>query len=135
VSVQGASLNIHEDERVKSKKWLNNLLEEEANQYNSENPFDPLTDPSVGCIEIVLSLTNWYHLYRRRYPPKDEVDIQDDLPQGYAVFDWESILHGNAGKLGEYKKPEVPLDKISCYLYEFHIDSYASHSLPPLQWT
>jgi hypothetical protein len=38
--------------------------------------------------------------------------IIDDQPQGYAAFDWESILHGNAGKLGDYKELDVLPDKI-----------------------
>ena len=56
---------------------LHNLLEDEVAEYNSKNPFDPITDPSDECIRIVLALLQWYHLYRRRFPPKDEVDIQD----------------------------------------------------------
>ena len=56
---------------------LHNLLEEEVKEYNNKNPFDPITDPSDECIGIVLLFIDWYHLYRRRYPPKDEVDIQD----------------------------------------------------------
>ena len=58
--------------------------------------------------------------------------IIDDQPQGYAALDWESILHGNAGKLGDYKELAVLQDKISRYLNGYHADSYASHSLPPL---
>ena len=44
--------------------------------------------------------------------------------------DWESILHGNTGKLGDYKELAVLSDKIASYLYEFHANFYASHSLP-----
>jgi hypothetical protein len=58
--------------------------------------------------------------------------VRDDQPQGYTAFDWESILHGNAGKLGDYKELAVLLNKIDCYLYEFHSDSYALHILPQL---
>ena len=67
---------------------LHNLLEEEVEEYNSQNPFDPITDPSDECIGIVLLFLNWYHLYRRRYPPKDEVDIQDlqALSLGYLLI-------------------------------------------------
>ena len=56
---------------------LHNLLQEEVDEYNSENPFDPVFDPSNECIGIVLLLLEWYQLYRRRYPPKDEIDIQE----------------------------------------------------------
>jgi hypothetical protein len=49
--------------------------------------------------------------------------IRDNQPQGYAVLDWESILHSNAGELGDYKELAVLPDKIARYLYEFHADS------------
>jgi hypothetical protein len=49
--------------------------------------------------------------------------IKDDQPQGYTAFDWESILHGNAGKLGDYKELAVLPDKIASHLYGFHADS------------
>ena len=55
---------------------LHNLLLEEVEEYNRANPFDPITDPSEECIGMVLLLINWYHLFRRRFPPKDQVDIQ-----------------------------------------------------------
>ena len=56
---------------------LHNLLQEEVEEYNRNNPFDPIVDPSDECIGIVLLFIDFYHLFRRRYPPKDEVDIQD----------------------------------------------------------
>ena len=58
--------------------------------------------------------------------------IKDDQPQGYAALDWENILHGSAGSLGDYKELAVLPDKIARYLYEFHAGSYSSHGLPPL---
>ena len=58
--------------------------------------------------------------------------IRDDQPQGYAAGDWDRILHGNAGILADYKELAIFPDKIACYLYEFHADSYASHGLPLL---
>jgi hypothetical protein len=62
--------------------------------------------------------------------------VKDDKPQGYTAFDWESILHDNAGVtllvLGNYKELAVLPDKIARYLYEFQADSYASLGLPPL---
>jgi hypothetical protein len=56
---------------------LPNLLQEEVEEYNRNNPFDPISDPSDECIGIVLLFLSWYNLYRRRYPPKDELDIAD----------------------------------------------------------
>ncbi len=58
--------------------------------------------------------------------------IKDDQPQGYAAFKWESVLHGNAGILGEYKELAVLSDKLARYLYEYDPNSYTSHGLPPL---
>ena len=58
--------------------------------------------------------------------------VNGDQPQGYAAFDWESILHGNAGELGDYKELAVLPDKIARYLYEYHAEDFASHGLPPL---
>ena len=58
--------------------------------------------------------------------------IKDDQPLGYAAFDWESILHGQAGILGDYKELAILPDKIARYLYEYHADSYPSHALPLL---
>ena len=59
--------------------------------------------------------------------------VKDDQPpQGFAAFKWESILHGNARILGDYKELAVLPDKIARYLYEYHADYYASHGLPPL---
>jgi hypothetical protein len=56
---------------------LHNHLEEEVEDYNRENPFDPIVDPSYECIGIVLLFIDWYLLFRRRFPPKDEVDIKE----------------------------------------------------------
>jgi hypothetical protein len=53
-----------------------------------------------------------------------------DQPQGYASLKWESILHGNAGELGDYKELAVLPDKIARYLYEFHADDYGLHDIP-----
>ena len=58
--------------------------------------------------------------------------IKDDQPQGFAAFEWETILHGNAGDLGDYKELAVLPDKIARYMYEYHADDYAAHGLPPL---
>ena len=58
--------------------------------------------------------------------------VRDDLPQGYAAWDWDRILQGNAGILCDYKDLAILPDKTASYLYGFHADSYASHGLPPL---
>ncbi len=57
---------------------------------------------------------------------------KDDRPQGFAAFDWETILHSRAGILGDYKELAVLPDKIARYLYEFHAEYYALHGLPPV---
>ena len=51
--------------------------------WNSRcHPLNPVVDPSSELIGITLVLLQWYNLYRRRYPPKDEVDIQDLIALG-----------------------------------------------------
>mmetsp|Transcript_60584 Transcript_60584/g.126841 ORF Transcript_60584/g.126841 Transcript_60584/m.126841 type:complete len:133 (+) Transcript_60584:57-455(+) len=51
------------------------------------NPFDPIVDPSDECIGTVLLFIDWYLLFRRRYPPKDEIDIQDLQVLGLGFLD------------------------------------------------
>ena len=43
-------------------------------------------------------------------------------------------LHGNANwvSVGDHRELVVLPDKIARYLYEYHADSYASHSLPAI---
>ena len=52
---------------------LEGLLTEEVAEYNRQNPFSRICDPSP----IVINLISWYGLYHRRIPAKDEDDIQD----------------------------------------------------------
>ena len=54
------------------------------------------------------------------------------MSQGFEAFEWESILHGNAGELGDYTELSILPDKIARFLYEFHSESYISLGLPPL---
>ncbi len=56
---------------------VHNLVEEEVEEYNRTHIFDPIVDPSNELIGIVLLFIDWYMLYRRRFPPKYEVDIKD----------------------------------------------------------
>ncbi len=42
---------------VDMRNMLLMLLEQEVEEHNSQNSFDPVTDPSDECIGIVLSLT------------------------------------------------------------------------------
>ncbi len=53
------------------------LLGEEIQEYNDANPFDPTSDPSNECIGMVCLFLTWYNFSRRRFPPKDEFDIED----------------------------------------------------------
>lgn len=56
---------------------LEGLLTEEVDEHNRKNPFNPVIDPSPELVDITMLLISWYHLYRRRNPPKDEDDIRD----------------------------------------------------------
>jgi hypothetical protein len=54
--------------------------------------------------------------------------IVDDQPQVYAALNWDSILHGNAAILGDYKELAILPDRVARYL----ADSCSSLGLPPL---
>ena len=57
---------------------LHDLLRPEVEAYNARNAVaDHVVDPSPEIIQIVLTFLSWYHLYRRRNPPKDEDDIKE----------------------------------------------------------
>jgi hypothetical protein len=72
------------------------LADEISNTTNRLHPLNPALDPSSELIGITLSFIQWYNLYRRIYPPKDEVDIQDHttLVKGVNLFDifWLSCI-------------------------------------------
>ncbi len=55
---------------------LDGLMANEVLEHNRAHPLDPILDPSNELIGITMLFIQWYNLYRRRYPPKDEVDIQ-----------------------------------------------------------
>ena len=56
---------------------LEGLLTEEVAEYNRNNPIIKVSDPSPNMVQIVMMLLSWYNLYRRRFPAKDEDDIED----------------------------------------------------------
>ena len=57
---------------------LHDLMADEVKVYNEKHPRgDPVVDPSAEMITVVLQLLSWYHLFRRRNPPKDGDDIND----------------------------------------------------------
>ena len=56
---------------------LDGLLADVVLEHNRENPFNPVLHPSTELIGITMLFIQWYNLYRRRFPPKDEVDVQD----------------------------------------------------------
>ena len=55
---------------------LDGLLTDEVLEHNRLHPLNPALDPSSELIVITLIFIQWYNLYRRTYPPKDEVDIK-----------------------------------------------------------
>ena len=55
---------------------LDGLVADEVLEHNRAHPSNPILDPSNELIGITMLFIQWYNLYRRRYPPKDEVDIQ-----------------------------------------------------------
>lgn len=73
---------------------LEGLLTEEVDEHNRKNPFNPVIDPSPELVDITMLLISWYHLYRRRNPPKDEDDIRDFArPQFTVYFDIFCVIY------------------------------------------
>ena len=56
---------------------LDGLLADEVLKHNRSHPLNPVLDPSSELIGITILFIEWYNLYRRRFPPKDQVDLQD----------------------------------------------------------
>ena len=68
---------------------LHDLLRPEVEAYNAHKaPEDHVSDPSAECISVVHTFLTWYHLYRRRNPPKDEDDIKEltNLARRYLIL-------------------------------------------------
>ncbi len=72
---------------------LDGLLADEVLEHNRLHPLNPALDPSSEFVGITLIFIQWYNLYRRRYPPKDEVDIQDLTTLGDRCEHIQHILH------------------------------------------
>ena len=72
---------------------LDGLLADEVLKHNRAHPLNPVLDPSSELIGVTMVLIQWYNLYRRRYPPKDEVDIQDLTALGERFENIQHILH------------------------------------------
>ena len=72
---------------------LDGLLADEVLEHNRLHPLNPAVDPSDEVIGITLLFIQWYNLYRRRYPPKDAVDIQDMAKLGDRCEHISHILH------------------------------------------
>ena len=67
---------------------LDGLLADEVLEHNRSHPLNPVLDPSSELIGITILFIEWYNLYRRRFPPKDQVDVQDltSLVKGVNIF-------------------------------------------------
>ena len=68
---------------------LHDLLRPEVEAYNAHQaPKDHVSDPSAECISVVHTFLTWYHLSRRRNPPKDEDDIKEltNLARRYLIL-------------------------------------------------
>jgi hypothetical protein len=62
-------------------------------EHNQSHPLNPVLDPSSELIGITILFIEWYNLYRRRFPPKDQVDLQDLTSVGERCEHIYHILH------------------------------------------
>ena len=51
---------------------------------------------------------------------------------GYDALRHETILHGDAGKLGKYNIISFLPDKVARFLYEYHDNRFQRLDLPPI---
>ena len=72
---------------------LDGLLADEVLEHNRSHPLNPVLDPSSELIEITILFIEWYNLYRRRFPPKDQVDVQHLTSLGERCEHIYHILH------------------------------------------
>jgi hypothetical protein len=68
---------------------LDRLLADLLLEHNRANPFNPVFDPSSEIIGII----QWYHLYRKWYQPKDEVDTKKITNLGDHIVHVLHVLH------------------------------------------
>ncbi len=61
---------------------MDGLLEDVVHEHNQNYPLRPVYDPSKELIEITMVFIRWYMLYRRRFPPKDAVDVKEMIGLG-----------------------------------------------------
>jgi hypothetical protein len=61
---------------------MDGLLADVVAEHNQNYPLHPVSDPSKELIEITMLFIRWYMLYRRRFPPKDDVDVKDMVALG-----------------------------------------------------
>ena len=69
------------------------LLADEVLEHNWSHPLNPVLDPSSELIGITILFIEWYNLYRRRFPPKEQVDLQDLTSVGESCEHIYHILH------------------------------------------
>jgi hypothetical protein len=72
---------------------LDGLLADEVLKHSRLHPLNPALDPSSELIGITLIFIQWYHLYRRGNPPREEVYIQDLTTLGDRCEHIQHILH------------------------------------------
>ncbi len=71
-----------------------------------------------------IQINMWTRSEERRFITHRSLSrVKDDVPSGYEALDRESILHENAGLLGDYTELSILPDKIARFLYEYHAES------------
>ncbi len=86
----------------------------------------------IECV-AGIQINMWTRSQERRFITHRLISrVKDDVPYGHEALDRESILHGNAGWLGDYTELSILPDKIARFLYEYHAESYSSFGLPIL---
>ncbi len=81
--------------------FLDGLLADEVLEHNRLHPLNPALDPSSELIGITLIFIQWYNLYRRRCPPKDEPVRRGRYP-GFFHPGWQVWIYSTYFEYREF---------------------------------
>jgi hypothetical protein len=85
------------------------------------------SDAHGPCMGIRVNI--WERAKARRHL---EHYLEGGGINGYDALRHESILHGDAGKLGKYDIISFLPDKVARFLYEYHDNRFQRLDLPPI---
>ena len=117
----------YEDDWFVLDKRLGQKVPVRANRWYQSDPSESMQEkvcPDIRC--------NIWERAKVRRDMTHSLSSGSSHNIGYDAFQWESILHGDAGYFGKYSVLQVLPDKIGRFLFEYHSELYNSLNLPDL---